>query len=101
MLVTVSRRAPVMMVEQRGATGTLKGVRMMIVSAAGKPNLKGTSRFAYAAGATGILANLFFIILYVLLGLQANQPGGGTSLGPAGELAGSARTCSDRFRRRL
>jgi MFS family permease len=79
-----------MMVEQRGATGTLKGVRMMIVSAAGKPNLKGTSRFAYAAGATGILANLFFIILYVLLGLQANQPGGGTSLGPAGELAGSA-----------
>jgi hypothetical protein len=90
-----------MMVEQRGATGTFKGVRMMIVSAAGKPNLKGTSRFAYAAGATGILANLFFIILYVLLGLRASQSGVGPPLVRPESLRARPATCSDRFRRRL
>jgi len=48
-----------------------------------------TSRFAYAAGTTGILANLFLIALYVQLGLQAGGEGQ-TLLGPAGELAGPA-----------
>jgi hypothetical protein len=52
-----------MMVEQRDATGTSKGVRMMIESTAGKLGIRMASRFAYAAGATGILANLFLIIL--------------------------------------
>jgi hypothetical protein len=46
--------------------------------------------FAYAAGATGILANLFLIALYVLLGLQAGRPEGQTSLGSADDVTGSA-----------
>ena len=61
----------------------------MIGTAAGKSNVKLTSRFAYAAGATGILANLFLIALYVQLGLQDGREGQ-TLLGPAGELAGPA-----------
>jgi hypothetical protein len=43
----------------------------MIRGTAGKSNVKMASRFAYAAGITGILANLFLIALYVQLGLQA------------------------------
>ena len=46
--------------------------------------------FAYAAGVTGILANLFLIVMYVLLGLQAGSPEGGTLLGSAFHVAGSA-----------
>jgi len=61
----------------------------MIGTAAGESNVKLTSRFAYAAGATGILANLFLIALYVQLGFQDGGEGL-TLLGPAGELAGPA-----------
>ena len=56
----------------------------------GKSSLKSTALFAYAAGATGILANLFLIALYVLLGLQSVRPEGQTTLGSASDLAGSA-----------
>jgi hypothetical protein len=45
-----------------------------------------TARFAYAAGATGILANLFLIGFYAL---QASHPEDGTSLGTANDLVGS------------
>lgn len=38
-------------------------------STAGESSVKRTALFAYAAGATGILANLFLIALYVLLRL--------------------------------
>ncbi len=62
----------------------------MVTNTAGKPSLGTAARFAYAAGATGILANLFLIALYVALGLQAGGPGAQTSLGPAGDLLGSA-----------
>ncbi len=62
----------------------------MIGSTAGKPGVGIMSRFAYAAGATGILANLSLIALYVLLGLQASRPEGGIWLDSAEELAGSA-----------
>ena len=48
------------------------------------------ARFAYAAGAAGILANLFLVVLYVRLGLQAWRPGMQTLLGPVGELSGPA-----------
>jgi hypothetical protein len=57
----------------------------MVGSTTSKPGLRLASRFAYAAGATGIFANLFLIALYVLFGLQ-----GGTSLGAAFHMAGSA-----------
>jgi len=62
----------------------------MVGKTAGKPGVRMAARFAYAAGATGILANLFLIALYVLLGLQAGRPEAQTSLGPAGDLSGSA-----------
>ena len=63
----------------------------MVTSTAGKPSVGTAARFAYAAGATGILANLFLIAMYVVLGLQAGGPEAQTpSLGPAGELSGSA-----------
>ena len=62
----------------------------MIRSAAGKSSVKRVTFFAYAAGATGILANLFLIALYVLLGLQAGRPEDQSSLGSATGLAGSA-----------
>jgi hypothetical protein len=53
-------------------------------------SVKWATRSAYAAGATGILANLFLMVLYIQLGLQAGRPEDGTLLGPIGELAGSA-----------
>ena len=63
----------------------------MATSTAGKPSVGTAARFAYAAGATGILANLFLIALYVAIGLQAGGPKAQTpSLGPVGELSGSA-----------
>ena len=49
-----------------------------------------TAYFAHAAGANGILANLFLIALYVLLALQAGRPEAQTPLGSAFDLAGSA-----------
>jgi hypothetical protein len=63
----------------------------MVTSTAGKPRVGTAARFAYAAGFTGILANLFLIAMYVVLGLQAGGPETQTtSLGPAGDLSGSA-----------
>ena len=53
---------------------------------------KRTTYFAYAAGATGILANLLLIALYVRLGLQAGRPEAQSLLGPASDLAGSLAT---------
>ena len=47
------------------------------------------ARFAYAAGATGILANLFLIGFFAL---QASHPEDGTSLGTANDLVGSLGT---------
>ena len=49
-------------------------------------SVKSAARFAYAAGATGILANLFLIAFYAL---QASHPEDGTSLGSANDLVGS------------
>jgi hypothetical protein len=54
------------------------------------PSAKMASRFAYAAGYTGILGNLFLIALYALLVLQGGSPAGGTLLGSAFRVAGSA-----------
>ena len=46
----------------------------MAASKASKPRVKLVSRFAYAAGTAGILANLCLITMYVLLGLQGGSP---------------------------
>jgi hypothetical protein len=62
----------------------------MVTNTAGKPSVGTAALFAYAAGVTGILANLFLIALYVALGLQAGGPEAETSLGPVGDLSGSA-----------
>ncbi len=62
----------------------------MVKSTASKPGVRMAYRFAYAAGATGLLANLFLITLYVLLGLQGGSPENGTLLGSAFHVAGSA-----------
>ena len=62
----------------------------MIGNTADKSSVEWAALFAYAAGVTGIIANLFLIILYIQLGLQAGRPEDGTLLGPVGELAGSA-----------
>jgi hypothetical protein len=59
----------------------------MIKRTAGRSSVKRTALFAYAAGATGILANLF---LFLELGLQARRPEAQTSPGSAIHLAGSA-----------
>jgi hypothetical protein len=48
--------------------------------------LKWPALAAYAAGATGILANLFLIAFYAL---QASHPEDGTALGTANDLVGS------------
>ena len=62
----------------------------MVTNTAGKPSVGTAARFAYAAGATGILANLFLIAMYVVLGLQAGGPEARIWLGPVGDLSGSA-----------
>lgn len=62
----------------------------MVTNTAGRPSVGTAVRFAYAAGSTGILANLFLIAMYIVLGLQAGGPEAQTSLGPAGDLPGSA-----------
>ena len=61
----------------------------MIRSAAGKSSVKWAVLFAYAAGATGILANLFLIAFFAL---QATHPVNGFSLGSANDLVGSLAT---------
>jgi hypothetical protein len=50
------------------------------------PSASRAARYAYAAGATGILANLLLIGFY---SLQASHPEDGTSLGTANDLVGS------------
>ena len=61
----------------------------MIRTTAGKSSVKRAALFAYAAGATGILANLFLIAFFAL---QASQPDDGFSLGSANDLVGSLAT---------
>ena len=59
----------------------------MVGSTTGKPaGVKMVTRFAYAAGVTGILAILFLIAFYAL---QGSHPEEGTSLGSANDLVGS------------
>ena len=62
----------------------------MIGNQAVRPGVNAVSRCAYAAGITGILANLSLIAMYVLLGLQAGNPEDGTLPGSAFHLTGSA-----------
>jgi hypothetical protein len=63
---------------------------MVATSTSGKPGARWAAGFAYAAGATGLLANLFLIAMYVLLGQQGGSPAGGTLLGSAFYVTGSA-----------
>jgi hypothetical protein len=60
----------------------------MVVSTAGRPGVWMISRFAYAAGVTGTLANLLLIAFF------AFRFGGlsGASFGPANDLVGSLAT---------
>jgi hypothetical protein len=59
----------------------------MVGSTTGKPaGVKMVTRFAYAAGGTGILANLFLLAFFAL---QASHPEDGTSLGSANARVGS------------
>ena len=58
----------------------------MIGTTAGRSRVNWVARFAFAAGATGILANLFLVAFFAL---QASHPEDGTSLGAANDLVGS------------
>lgn len=62
----------------------------MLKSVPVKPGVTMASRFAYAAGTMGLLANLCLIVMYALLGLQGGSPEDGTSLGLAFHAAGSS-----------
>ncbi len=53
------------------------------------PSVKRAARFAYAAGATGILANLFLIAFFAVL---ASNPDDGSSLGSANDIVRSVAT---------
>jgi hypothetical protein len=88
-VVTVGRRSPIMVGRQRSAPGTSEGVRKTIRSTAGTPSVGKAALFAYAAGVTGILANLFLIGFYVL---QVGRPENGAWLGSANDLVGSLGT---------
>ncbi len=61
----------------------------MIESTAGKSSVKRAALFAYAAGVTGILANLFLIAFFAL---QAGRPVYGFSFGTANDIVGSLGT---------
>jgi hypothetical protein len=61
----------------------------MIISTSSRSSVKRTALFAYAAGATGILANLFLIAFFAL---QATHPDDGFSLGSANDIVGSLAT---------
>ncbi len=61
----------------------------MIGNTADKSSVEWAALFAYAAGATGILANLFLIGFYAL---QVGRPENGTWLGSANDLVGSLGT---------
>lgn len=63
--------------------------RMPMGHAMGMWSAERAARFAYAAGATGILANLFLIGFYAL---QVGRPENGTWLGSANDLVGSLGT---------
>jgi hypothetical protein len=65
-------------------------MRKMFGSKTIEPNVVMVSRFAFAAGTTGIIASLCLIIMYARLGLQGGSPGGGTLLGSAFHATGSA-----------
>jgi hypothetical protein len=58
----------------------------MIESRVGKPGIRWTALSAYAAGVTGILANLFLIALYAL---QGSRPVEAATFGTANDLVGS------------
>jgi len=62
---------------------------MSVTSTSGKPRVRWAAGFAYATGATGILANLFLIGFYAL---QVGRPENGTWLGSANDLVGSLGT---------
>lgn len=64
----------------------LKGVRNMIESRVGKPGIRWTALSSYAAGVTGIVANLFLIAFFTL---PDNLPVRAASFGPANDLVGS------------
>ena len=89
LFVTLGRRTPTMVVRQRSAPGSSEAVRTMVGSKSGKPGVRMAAGFAYAAGATGILANFFLIAFFAL---QAGNPESGTSLGSANDLVGSLGT---------
>jgi hypothetical protein len=59
---------------------------MISKSTTGKSSVKRAALVAYAAGATGILANLFLIAFFAVL---ASHPDDGSSLGTANDLVGS------------
>jgi hypothetical protein len=54
--VTLGRRSYAIVVRQSEASGTSEGVRKIVGSMVGQPCVRTASRFAYAAGATLILA---------------------------------------------
>jgi hypothetical protein len=62
---------------------------MMVTNTPGKMGVRMTAPFAYAAGATGILANLS---LFAFFGLQASRPENGISLGSINDMVGSLAT---------
>lgn len=59
---------------------------MIVTGMAGRSGVWMASRFAYAAGATAALANLFLIAFFVY---QFSPLEGGASFGPANDLVGS------------
>lgn len=61
---------------------------------------KWAARFAYAAGTTGILANLFLIAMYALLGLQDGSPVGGPCSAQPSMWRARPAICWDHFRPR-
>ena len=78
LVVTLSRRSLAMVVRPREGPVMPEGVRKMIKGTADESSVKRAALFAYAAGATGILANPLLIAFYAL---QASHPEDGTSLG--------------------
>ena len=60
----------------------------MIEGTVHRPRFRVAALFAHAAGVTGIIANLFLLILYIQLGLRPGSSEYASLLGPVGELAG-------------
>jgi hypothetical protein len=56
LFVTLGRRPSAMVVRQEEPPGSSEGVRTIVGSTAGQPGVRMVFRFAYAAGATLILA---------------------------------------------